>query len=74
MLINQNTTTQNMMMDVIKNGTHNTITNTNSHNKTFNLIGWQTKDIYQNVNVTYLSSVQVNQRVDKNLFKLPAQN
>ena len=41
---------------------------------TFNLMGWQTKDIYQNVNVTYLSSVQVNQRVDKNLFKLPIQN
>ena len=42
--------------------------------KTFNLIGWQTKDIYQNVNVTYLSSIQVNQQVDENLFKLPAQN
>ncbi|MDA9665327.1 outer membrane lipoprotein carrier protein LolA [Candidatus Pelagibacter sp.] len=41
---------------------------------TFNLIGWQTKDIYQNVNITYLSSVQVNQQVDKNLFKLPIQN
>ena len=41
---------------------------------TFNLMGWQTNDIYQNVNVTYLSSVQVNQRVDKNLFKLPIQN
>ena len=41
---------------------------------TFNLIGWQTKDIYQNVNVTYLSSIQVNQQVDKNLFKLPIQN
>ena len=25
------------------------------NNKTFNLIGWQTKDIYQNINVTYLS-------------------
>ena len=42
--------------------------------KTFNLIGWQTKDIYQNVNVTYLSSIQLNQQVDKKLFKLPAQN
>jgi outer membrane lipoprotein-sorting protein len=42
--------------------------------KTFNLIGWQTKDIYQNVNVTYLSSVKVNQQVDKDLFKLPMQN
>ena len=43
-------------------------------NETFNLIGWQTKDIYQNINVTYLSSIQVNQDVDKNLFKLPSQN
>ena len=43
-------------------------------NKTFNLIGWQTKDIYQNLNVTYLSSVLKNQQVDKNLFKLPTQN
>ena len=43
-------------------------------NKTFNLIGWQTKDIYQNVNITYLSSIQINQKVDKNLFKLPIQN
>ncbi len=43
-------------------------------NKTFNLIGWQTKDIYQNVNITYLSAIQINQKVDKNLFKLPIQN
>jgi outer membrane lipoprotein-sorting protein len=43
-------------------------------NKTFNLIGWQTKDIYQNVNTTYLTSIQINQNVDKNLFKLPIQN
>jgi outer membrane lipoprotein-sorting protein len=43
-------------------------------NKTFNLIGWQTKDIYQNVNVTYLSSIEVNQQVNKDLFKLPIQN
>ena len=42
--------------------------------KTFNLIGWQTKDIYQNVNVTYLSSIKINQQIDKNLFKLPTQN
>ena len=42
--------------------------------KTFNLIGWQTKDIYQNVNVTYLSSIQLNQQVNKKLFKLPIQN
>jgi len=43
-------------------------------NKTFDLVGWQTKDIYQNINVTYLSSIKINQQIDKNLFKLPTQN
>ena len=43
-------------------------------NKTFNLIGWQTKDIYQNINITYLSSIKTNQKITKNLFKLPSQN
>ena len=43
-------------------------------NKTFNLIGWQTKDIYQNINITYLSSIKTNQKIAKNLFKLPFQN
>ena len=43
-------------------------------NKTFNLIGWQTKDIYQNINVTYLSSIQKNKQVNKDLFELPTQN
>jgi outer membrane lipoprotein-sorting protein len=43
-------------------------------NKNFNLVGWQTKDIYQNINVTYLSSIKINQQVDENLFKLPTQN
>ena len=41
--------------------------------KTFNLVGWQTKDIYQNINVTYLYSIKKNQKVNKNLFKLPTQ-
>ena len=44
------------------------------NNETFDLIGWQTKDIYQNINVTYLSLIQVNQQIKKNLFKLPQQN
>ena len=43
-------------------------------NKTFNLIGWQTKDVYQNLNVTYLHSIEMNKQVDKKLFKLPIQN
>ena len=44
------------------------------NNITFNLVGWQTKDIYQNFNITYLSSIQKNQQVNKSLFKLPSQN
>ena len=43
-------------------------------NINFNLVGWQTKDIYQNFNITYLSSIQKNQQVNKYLFKLPSQN
>ena len=42
--------------------------------KTYNLIGWQTVDIYQNVSITYLSSVKRNQKLDKEIFKLPQQN
>ena len=42
--------------------------------KTFNLIGWQTKDIYQNTAVTLLYSILVNQEIKKQLFKLPTQN
>ena len=42
--------------------------------KNYNLIGWQTIDIYQNLNNTYLSSITKNQKLKKNLFKLPAQN
>jgi outer membrane lipoprotein-sorting protein len=43
-------------------------------NDNFDLVGWQTKDIYQNVNVTYLSSIKKNQKVSKDLFELPVQN
>ena len=42
--------------------------------KTFNLIGWQTTDIYQNISITYLSSIIRNQKLKKNLFTLPKQN
>ncbi len=42
--------------------------------KTFNLIGWKTKDIYQNTTVTILYSISINQNIEKQLFKLPSQN
>ena len=40
----------------------------------FNLIGWQTNDIYQNSTLTLLSSISINKKIDKNLFILPTQN
>ncbi|MDA9598442.1 outer membrane lipoprotein carrier protein LolA [Candidatus Pelagibacter sp.] len=40
----------------------------------YNLVGWQTLDIYQNLNITFLSSIEKNQKLSKNLFKLPSQN
>jgi|TARA_Y100000389_G_scaffold56891_1_gene52815 outer membrane lipoprotein-sorting protein len=43
-------------------------------NRTFNLIGWQTKDIYQNLNITFLTSVRVNEIFSKDLFRLPTPN
>ena len=43
-------------------------------NQTFNLIGWQAKDIYQNLNITFLSSIRTNQLIKNNLFHLPSQD
>ena len=43
-------------------------------NQSFNLIGWQTKDVYQNINITFLSSVKKNEPINKSLFKLPLRN
>ena len=42
--------------------------------KTFNLVGWKTRDIYQNTNITYLSSIETNKEITKNLFKIPNQH
>ena len=41
---------------------------------THNLIGWQTIDIYQNISITYLSSIIKNQKLKENLFTIPKQN
>ena len=42
--------------------------------KTYDLIGWQNTDIYQNFNITFLSSIRKNRVLSKNLFKIPIQN
>tara|TARA_B110000858_G_C17514276_1_gene341807 strand:+ start:378 stop:611 length:234 start_codon:yes stop_codon:yes gene_type:complete len=35
------------------------------------LTGWQTEDIYQNLIMTYISSIKINQDVDDRIFILP---
>ena len=42
--------------------------------KNLNLIGWQTEDIYQNLSITFISSVRINQKIDKRKFVLPKSN
>ena len=42
--------------------------------KNLNLIGWQTEDIYQNLSITFISSVKKNQEIDSKIFKLPENN
>ena len=42
--------------------------------ESYDLIGWQNTDIYQNFNITFLSSIRKNRVLSKNLFKIPSQN
>ena len=42
--------------------------------KNLNLIGWQTEDVYQNLSVTFISSVKINQKIDEKKFILPENN
>ena len=39
--------------------------------KNHDLIGWQTLDVYQNLSITYFSSIIKNQELNKNIFYLP---
>ena len=40
----------------------------------YDLIGWQNTDLYQNFNITFLSSIRKNRIISKDIFKIPAQN
>jgi len=42
--------------------------------KNLSLVGWQTKDIYQNLTITFLSSIKINQEINNKIFILPANN
>jgi len=37
----------------------------------FDLVGWQTSDIYQNLNMTFISNLKKNQNIDQKIFTLP---
>ena len=39
--------------------------------KKFNLVGWQTEDIYQNLSITFISSIKINQIINDKIFILP---
>jgi outer membrane lipoprotein-sorting protein len=38
---------------------------------TFFLTGWQTEDIYQNLSITFISSIKINQDINDEIFILP---
>jgi outer membrane lipoprotein-sorting protein len=42
--------------------------------KSLTLVGWQTEDIYQNLTVTFISSVKINEKIDNKIFILPKNN
>ena len=60
-IIKENSALQTQMMEVIKNGTHNTTnTNTNSHNKTFNLQFFLNETCKDAMNITdFVNSIQL---------------
>ena len=77
-LINQ---IKNLEGRIVENKYFNfTLTNKNNKiniffdNQTLNLIGWQTEDIYQNLVITFIYKIKVNQKIDKKIFKLPQTN
>ena len=39
--------------------------------KTSKIVGWQTEDIYQNLVITFISSVEINKKINDDIFILP---
>ena len=42
--------------------------------KNLNIVGWQTQDVYQNLSITFISSVKINEKIDNKIFILPENN
>ena len=44
------------------------------NNKTLNLVGCQTEDIYQNLVITFISKIKINNNINQKIFELPSMN
>ena len=53
----------------IKN--NNNIINVFFDKNSYNLIGWQTEDLYQNLIITFIYNLKKNENIDEKIFKLP---
>ena len=53
---------------------HNNEINMFFDKKSLSIVGWQTEDIYQNLAITFISSVKINQKIDNKIFILPKNN
>ena len=42
--------------------------------KSSDLVGWQTEDIYQNLSITFISSIKINEEIDDKIFILPTKD
>jgi hypothetical protein len=59
-LMKENSEMKNMMLEVIKNGTHNNINNVNSHNKSFNLQFFLNETCKDAMNITdFVDSIKL---------------
>ena len=42
--------------------------------KSFNIVGWQTEDLYQNLTITYIYGLKINKIINEKIFELPKLN
>tara|TARA_Y100000590_G_scaffold359174_1_gene414909 strand:+ start:4057 stop:4617 length:561 start_codon:yes stop_codon:yes gene_type:complete len=49
----------------------NNIINIFFDNNNYNIMGWQTEDIYQNLAVTFIYNLRINEKINNKLFLLP---
>ena len=53
---------------------NNNVINIFFDKENLSLVGWQTEDVYQNLAVTFISSVKKNQKINEKIFILPKNN